>query len=319
MPRCSPSSTMPETVIHGRDGGLPYSKGLMSQSLSAAGIPLGRAFELARIVERRLEERAGDRIESAELRGLAEDVVREQEGEDAVRRVRDWQRLDKLDRPLVVLIGGTPGVGKSTLATMLAGRLGVNRVIATDAIRQVLRAFFSRELMPTVHFSAFEAGRAVEEDDEALRGAGGDSPRGDPVEDVDLDGYLRQAGAVATGVSAIVERACNEGTPIVIEGVHVLPGALEDDLKARCVPVEAVLVVEDEDVHRTHFALRGGDARPADRYLARFEQIRKLQRYLAQRAADERVAVIENVQLDDVLGRLQDLVLKAARAVAPEG
>jgi 2-phosphoglycerate kinase len=300
--------TGPETVVHGRDGGLPYSKGLMSQSLSAAGIPLGRAFELARIVERRLEKQAGDRIEVAELRTLAEDVVREEEGEDAVRRVRDWQRLDKLDRPLVVLIGGTPGVGKSTLATMLAGRLGVNRVIATDAIRQVPRAFFSREFMPTVHFSAFEAGRAVEEDEEEL----------EPGEDGDVVGYLRQASAVATGINAIVERACNEGTPIVIEGVHVLPGSIEPELRARCVPVEALLVVEDEDVHRTHFALRGGDARPADRYLARFEQIRKLQRYLAQRAADERVAVIENVQLDDVVGRLQDLVLKAAREVAPE-
>ena len=43
--------------------------------------------------------------------------------------------------------------------------------------------------------------------------------------------------------------------------------------------VEALLVVEDEELHRGHFALRGA-ARPAERYLARFEEIRALQDHL---------------------------------------
>ena len=130
----------PETIVIHKGHGLPYSKGLMAQSLSASGLSLERSFELAREIERRLALR-GDR-----------------EGESAVRRYLGWRRLDRLDRPLVVLIGGTTGVGKSTLATMLAGRLGITRVIATDVIRQVLRAFFTVEAMPTVHFSAFDAG-----------------------------------------------------------------------------------------------------------------------------------------------------------------
>ena len=69
--------------------------------------------------------------------------MREEEGAEAVGRFLMFQRLDRLDRPLIVMLSGTTGVGKSTLATMLAGRLGITRVIATDVIRQVLRAFFS--------------------------------------------------------------------------------------------------------------------------------------------------------------------------------
>jgi len=157
---CSTSTTMPETIVYNRERhGLPYSKGLMAQSLSASGISPERAYELARIVERRLDERTGPDIAVDALNDLVEEVLFEQETTDAVRRFHEWQRLDRLDQPLVVMLSGSTGVGKSTLATMLAARLGITRVIATDVIRQVLRAFFSREFMPVVHYSAFEAGK----------------------------------------------------------------------------------------------------------------------------------------------------------------
>ena len=280
---------MTETIVtHRARGGLPYSKGLMAQSLSAIGLTPARAWALAREVERRLEADAVASIESTALRGLTEQVLEDEEGEAAVERYRDWELLNRLDRPLVLLLSGTTGVGKSTLATMAAHRLGITRVIATDVIRQVLRASFSRDFMPSVHSSAFE---------------------------VDMVGYAEQAEAVGTGVTAIVERACDEGTPIVIEGVHVSPGMLSTELAGRCLAVEAVLVVEDADLHRAHFEARG-DMRPAQRYLARFDQIRALQDLLAGKASERRVAVIDNANIDEALGRVMDLVLHAVHGLS---
>ena len=188
----------------------------------------------------------------------------------------------------MLLLSGTTGVGKSTLATMAAHRLGITRVIATDVIRQVLRASFSRDFMPSVHSSAFE---------------------------VDMEGYAEQAEAVGTGVMAIVERACAEGTPVVIEGVHVAPGMLSPELADRCLVVEAVLVVEDVDLHRAHFEARG-DRRPAERYLARLDQIRRLQDHLAGKASARGVAVIDNANIDEALGRVMDLVLHRVHGVS---
>ena len=133
----------PETIVFHKGHGLPYSKGLMAQTISATGLPQGRAFELARKIEQRLDANGGGEIDIALLHSLAEEVLLAEEGELTARRYANWRRLDRLERPLVVLIGGTTGVGKSTIATMLAARLGVNRVIATDVIRQVLRAFFT--------------------------------------------------------------------------------------------------------------------------------------------------------------------------------
>jgi 2-phosphoglycerate kinase len=277
-----------ETIVFHKGHGLPYSKGLMAQSLSAIGLSPERSFELARAVEHRLGERGAEQLDVAGLNAVCEEVLQVEEGDPAVRRFRAWTRLGRLERPLVVMIGGTTGVGKSTLATMLAGRLGVNRVIATDVVRQVLRAFFTEEAMPTVHHSAFAAGG--------------------------LEGYADQAGHVATATEAIVERAIGEAKPVVLEGVHVLPRALDERLRGRCVMVEALLVVEDEELHRGHFSHRPG-SRPAERYLAAFEDIRALQTHLADRARAEGVAVIDNDNIDRSLTRLMQLVLDAVERV----
>ena len=280
---------MPETIVtHAARGGLPYSKGLMTQSLSATGLSPARAWALARLIEQRLEADGAEAIESSALRTLTEEVLEQEEGRAAVERYRDWQRLTQLDRPLVLLLSGTTGVGKSTLAAMAAHRLGITRVIATDVIRQVLRASFSRDFMPSVHSSAFE---------------------------VDMEGYAEQAEAVGTGVAAIVERACDEGTPIVIEGVHVAPGMLSEEVTGRCLVVEAVLVVEDPGLHRAHFEARG-DRRPAQRYLARFDQIRHIQDHLAGKASARGVAVIDNATIDEALGRVMDLVIHAVHGLS---
>jgi 2-phosphoglycerate kinase len=167
-------------------------------------------------------------------------------------------------------------------------------VIATDVIRQVLRAFFTHDAMPSVHYSAFDVGG--------------------------VEGYLTQAQRVGTGVAAIVERAATERKPIMVEGVHVLPGELEPDLRARCVVAEALLVVNDAELHRGHLSARPG-TRPAERYLANFDAIRQLQDHLAERARKEGVAVIANENMDETLTALMALVLDAVgrlREMEPE-
>ena len=67
---------------------------------------------------------------------------------EALRQLRRYQELRELDRPIVILIGGATGTGKSTVATEIAYRLGITRVTSTDFIRQTMRAFFSLNSVP---------------------------------------------------------------------------------------------------------------------------------------------------------------------------
>ena len=212
---------MPETIVFHRGHGLPYSKGLMAQSLSATGLSQERAFELARLVERQLADGGRVEIDASQLAAVAERVLDAEEGLAAVRRFRDWRRLDRLEQPLVVLLGGTTGVGKSTLASMLAARLGITRVIATDVVRQVLRAFFDHEAMPIVHHSAFEAGGI-----EGYR---------EQAEQVGHGEWRRSSSAPPTRARRWSSRACTW-----------CPGWSSRACATRCVIAEALVVVPDD-------------------------------------------------------------------------
>jgi len=220
----------------------------------------------------------------------------EEEGAQVMRRLRLFRRLDDLDLPIVVLIGGGTGTGKSTVATELAYRLGITRVTSTDFVRQTMRAFFSRAFMPSIHQSSFEAGDVYPDAD-------------DPLE----FGFREQARNVNVGVRASSERALEEGWSLVLEGVHLVPGLVELPSPDLAVSVFVVLSIEDEEDHLRHFHFRDeGSERPESRYLERFEDIRRLQELVVARAHRAGVPVIENENADKAARTVADLVLDAA-------
>jgi 2-phosphoglycerate kinase len=105
---------------------------------------------------------------------------------------------------------------------------------------------------------------------------------------------------------------------MVVEGVHLIPGLINGELHGRCIPIQAVVAVPDEELHRSHFSMRGGE-RPADRYLDRFEQIRKLQSHLIARAEARGVPVIDNSNIDAAVSRAMEIVLDAIGNTEPRG
>lgn len=298
------------SIVFVREGefGLPYSKGLMANGIAASGLPPLRAFRVAGLIEERLlGERLGS-ITTSQLRDLALEVLREEEGEERAEAYQRWQIATHLDRPLVVLIGGGTGAGKSTIATLLSARLGIPRVLSTDAIREVLKGVFSREFQPALYRSSFEAADAVKDR----------IPEG---EDAVLAGFREQVASVSGGVRAMIRRAIAEGTDQIIEGAHLLPGYLDlGSLSKEAVIVQVAVVVEDEDLHRSHFHVRAHDtrSRPAERYLAHFENIRIIQGHIRSRAEALGVPVITNETLDACLASVIDIVIDAAVKAATD-
>jgi 2-phosphoglycerate kinase len=294
-------SVHPPSVVVRSEYGLPYSKGLMAQSMMATGLSPERSFALAAEIERRLTSAGVSEVELDDLRKLAEEVLASEEDAQHVERFRRWWNLRRLNQPLLILIGGVTGVGKSTIATQLAGRLGITRVIATDQLRQVVRAFFSHDFMPAVHHSSFDVARSLR--------AYGDGESGT------VAGFLRQAHDLAPGVDALVQRAVSEGTPIVLEGVHLLPEIPDPTVRGQAISVQILLAVRDEDQHRAHFRIRGSDTpRAPARYLEAFDRIRTLQDYLIERAEREGIPIIDEPGIEGSLGRITQVVLEAVGA-----
>ena len=301
----SPKRQTQHIVVSDR-AGLPFSKGLMASSLMATGLAPFRAYEVAERIEARLISAERYEIRRAELVDLAADVILEMVGQRYAETYRNWQRVEELDLPFIVLIGGTTGTGKSTIATQLAARLGITRIISTDAIREVMRSLFSERIMPALHTSSFEAADAIR----------GPVPKtADPV----IVGFEQQVRAVAVAVEALIERSVLEGTDLIIEGAHLVPGFIESpdwsppwEDKAVVVPI--VITVDDEDVHRSHFFLREMEAgqRNVERYLSHFADIRKIQSFIRTQAEQRGVPVVASYSLDATLTAVIDHLVEQA-------
>ncbi|HGY09400.1 MAG TPA: 2-phosphoglycerate kinase [Oceanithermus profundus] len=279
-------------VEEGGEPRVPFSKGILAQSLMAAGLTPDRAYRLAREVERELIREGRRVVGRGELRGRVAELLERRIGEEVAERYRVLRAVRRLERPMHILIGGVSGVGKSTLAAALAYRLGITRMTSSDSVREILRATTTRDLVPTLHTSSFNAWKALVE----VLGL-----EGEPSDEVILQGFRDQVARVSVGIRAIQERNARERTSVVIEGVHVVPGFLNHPLQSEVVQIPMLVVVRDEELHKGRFRLREretGGRRPVDKYLAHFDALRMIQDHLEALAQAMGVPVIPGDNLD---------------------
>jgi 2-phosphoglycerate kinase len=297
----------PGRRIRSRSYPLPFSKGRMAKTLISSGASSEDAYRLAQRIEQEVAGLPGDELSLEELHDLVESLLA-RESPPLLWRYRGWREVWRRGRPLIVLLGGATGTGKSSLATEIAYRLGVSRITSSDVVRQVMRALFARELMPALHESSFEAG-------DGLR-----VPMPDPdAEDRALYGFIQQAEQVSVGLNAVLARALVEGLSMVVEGIHVVPGLVSPEPADGAIVVQALLAIEDEESHQSHFVARDaqtGGARRLDRYMRRFGEIRRIQDYLVARAERTGVPVIDASEPEPALTAIMDLILERA-TVAP--
>ena len=289
----------PPEALLSEDVRLPYSKGLMAKTLMATGIRPERAYELARLIEGELVRGQEQHAVGAErLYDVAASVLAGHENSEAVLHLRRLQALRELDLPIILLVGGATGTGKSTVATEIAHRLGITRVTSTDTVRQTMRAFFARRFMPSIHYSSFEAGPALHIHD------------GEEV-DAALLGFKEQTRNVLVGVKAVIARALEESYSLAVEGVHLVPGALPRAYEGAVV-VQCLVAIADEDEHARHFWIRDAGSqglRPMQKYLRALPEIRRIQDYLVERAEKAGVPVVENTRMEAAVNEIIHLVL----------
>ncbi len=280
----------------------PFSKGILAQSLMATGLNPANAHQIAREIEIHLLEENELVVSRDRLRQIVITALTVEAGEEVSRRYTLLRSIRRPEKPILILIGGVTGTGKSVLAAEIGYRLGITRVESSDSIRQVMRAMISKELLPALHSSTFDAWTAtLEPIEEAQFKRGGGRKFVKPTRDQLLDGFRDQVKQVSVGIRAIVERASNEHTSMIIEGVHIVPGYLPVDLFENAIVVPMVVAVRTEDAHRQRFYSRDAETnkhRPMQRYLEHFEDIRNLQEYVERLARAVGVPVIDAESLD---------------------
>jgi 2-phosphoglycerate kinase len=273
--------------VTARGRGTPFSKGFLSQSLLAAAIDPSEAFQVAREIEENLLRRGVREIDRHELRRLAYRAIHERVGAQAAERYLVWRRYQDPDKPVILLLGGATGAGKTALAQEVAHRLGIAGLVSTDSIRQIMRIMLSRDLVPAIHASSYDAWRALP-----------DQQRG---EDAVIEGFRSMAATVSVGVRAMMDRAVAENSSLIIDGVSLVPSLIDlASYHDRAHVIFLIVATLEPEAFGSRFAARGREAveRPPHRYVENLDAILRIQDYLLDLAEQHGVPIVDNVSFD---------------------
>lgn len=293
--------SMDQVMVRSDEGQLaPFSEEIQRKSLELCGIGTEDARNLSRMLGRHLVTRNRKEIDSSYLGRLTYRLLLREVDKRAAHRYLVWRDFRRGGVPLLLLIGGAPGTGKSTIATALASQLDIFRTQSTDMLREVMRMLTPERLLPVLHRSSFDAWRALP----------GDDLSGDPEEMI-ASGYRSQTELLTVACEAVVQRAVRERVSMVLEGVHINPAVvrrLRDSGEVFVVPV--LLAVLKQDVLRKRIRGRGGKVpqRRAERYLENFDAIWHLQSYLLAEADREKIPIVANDDKADTVAEILQII-----------
>lgn len=103
----------------------------------------------------------------------------------------------------IILVGGTAGTGKSTLARELGFLLGIDHRLGTGFIREVLRTETSPAKDPELFSFTFRSENPIKT-------------------------LIAQAARLRPAILSCIRRARNEGTSLIVEGTHLVPELYSD-------------------------------------------------------------------------------------------
>ena len=291
-------------LIDGEIGGKkyrePFSKGILSKSLVRAEIDSAKAYEMAAEIEKYYMDNSIDVVQITDLVEFVKEKLNEEDPELAKKYI-SWKKIRQSEDPLIILIGGASGIGTSSISFELATKLGIKNMLSTDMIREVMRKIVSKELCPTLFESSYTAAESL-------------STPAPPEFDKTLLGFKDHVNTVNVGLTGVIERAIKEGISIVIEGVHIVPGFVDEELLKKNNVHMFVLSLSDEEIHKSRFYSRCRQLwarRPLKRYLEHFTDIRKTHDYIVGEAHKHNISVIENIDVTATVDEMiEDIIEK---------
>ncbi|ADG13754.1 ATP-cone domain protein [Methanocaldococcus infernus ME] len=296
-----------DIIVIGKKIKMPFSKGILARSLTAAGLKPSIAYKLALEIYEMLKKENIKEIDKDELRRRVYYFLIEKNYEEIAKRYLLWRAiLNK--KPISILIGGASGVGTSTIAFELASRLGISSVIGTDSIREVMRKVISRELVPTLYESSYTAWKVLREE----------------IKDEEkkyIIGFERHCESVLVGVEGVIDRALLEGQSVIIEGTHLVPSLISNKYLESPNVIFITLTVSDEKLHKMRFYARGKVSnRPTERYLRHFKIIRIINEYLVVTSKKKGIPVVENINISKTVEECLNIITeKLKRILEMEG
>jgi 2-phosphoglycerate kinase len=290
-----------------RDGSRrPFSRLEYQQRLETIGLDSEEALEIVTTVYKHLNERYVDEIDSRHLGNLTYRYLRQSHklGPAVAQRWLVWRDFVNSGRPLIYLIGGTAGCGKSTVASILASHLDIVRTQSTDMLREVMRTMLPKQLLPVLHTSSFAAWSAL---------PGQPKTYTKVPEALLIHGYRSQADLLSVAIEAVIQRALRERVSLILEGVHIHPAFVEKlkiDKEAVVIPIMLGILKRKRLQRRIAGRSTSAPQRRGERYLKHFEEIWHLQSYLLSEADRANIPIVDNNDRDRIFREVMRITIE---------
>ncbi|PIE43502.1 MAG: hypothetical protein CSA50_05170 [Gammaproteobacteria bacterium] len=292
----------PEILIHTDSHSSVFSVGLLARSLEACALTSAEASGAARCVYAKLKASGRKEIHHKMLRKTIYQCLQSEYSQQAANRYVGWRCFKASNRPLIILIGGVAGSGKSTIASELSYRLGIPGTQSTDLIREIIRSYLTPQVVPTLSYSSFEAWRGLKtaQNNDELK-----------HETKVVMGYLSQMETLSPALEATLARSVTEGQDLILEGVHIIPSRLDLSVVAKdAIVIPIFMAVTKKALLRNRFNVRGSEnkRRKASRYIESLDDIWELQSFILSEADEEGIAIINSASLEQAVAETIEVI-----------
>lgn len=179
----------------------------------------------------------------------------------------------------IILIGGTAGSGKSTIARQICREIDITHRIGTGFIREILRSTTNDLTTPSLFTFTFRP------------------PAGADL----IENFEEQAKLVCAAVNSAIKRANTEGTSIVVEGNHLLPEYIDMEL------VDHFFILEcSDELIRERITGKTHSLRIISN--SDFENILKIKEHIHSNLTKEKVSMIKNDSITTTMKTIKELI-----------
>lgn len=186
-----------------------------------------------------------------------------------------------MSKPLIIYIGGLPGMGKTSYMAQIAREFGIGIALSGDYLREFVKQNVPKDgRYGILDYSVYDAWKAFgEKNDENI-----------------IKGYIKQGEVFNNGIDALVERAKKNGESVIIESLYFIPEQIKS-LKDPDV-IKFYIHISDKDTYKKRLGERAAYTHPnspGDRLIKEIDIYMRIMDHSVKAAKSHGIKTFDNV------------------------